>query len=134
MRILGMDYGKARTGLAISDEGGRIAFPLQVIEGSRDYRRKIEGPIQENGVGRIVLGYPLDMSGQAGETAKKVENIAERLRDWFGLEVVLWDERYTTSQASHAVRKSGGGNRKGMNDMAAATIILQSYLDSINRD
>jgi putative holliday junction resolvase len=133
MRVLGIDYGQARMGIALSDEGGSIAMPLAVLDGTRDLKSRLGALVREHGVERIVMGNPLDRNGQPGEMSRKVEMLAERFTEWFGIKCDLWDERYTTTQASEAVRKSGGAKQKGRNDMVAATLILQSYLDSMHR-
>jgi putative holliday junction resolvase len=130
---MGLDYGSARIGVAVSDESGRIALPFAVLEGTRDLKERLGAIVRERGTERIAIGNPLDRDGKPGEMSRKVETVAGRISEWFGIECVLWDERYTTSQASGAARKSGSHKQKGRNDMAAATIILQSYLDNINR-
>jgi len=133
MRVLGIDYGQARMGIALSDESGRIAMPLTVLEGTRDLKSRLGELVRAHGVERVVIGNPLDRDGNPGEMSRRVETVANRISEWFGIKCDLWDERYTTSQAAYAARKSGGSKQKGFNDMAAATLILQSYLDSMFR-
>jgi putative Holliday junction resolvase len=130
---MGIDYGGARLGIAVSDESGVIAFPHAVVPTRGDVRKALGDIVREKNVSRVVVGHPLDREGNPGPAAARVEAFAERLRRWFSLEVVLWDERYTTAQASAAVRKSGSREQKGQNDMAAAAILLQSWLDADSR-
>ncbi|HPI76334.1 MAG TPA: Holliday junction resolvase RuvX [bacterium] len=130
---MGIDYGGARLGIAVSDDSGVIAFPFSVVPTRGDVRKALGDIIRGKNVDRVVVGYPLDREGNPGPAAARVEAFAERLRRWFGLDVVLWDERYTTAQASAAVRKSGSPEQKGQNDMAAAAILLQSWLDADSR-
>jgi len=133
MRIVGIDYGDVRIGISISDESKIIAFPLAYIDGHRDLKKKFENILDGKEIEKFILGNPLGMNGSAGPMSEKIDKLALKLELWFGVECVLWDERYTTALASHAVRKSGGSGRKGENDMASATVILQSYLDAMNR-
>ena len=130
---MGIDYGRARVGIALSDESGRIAMPVAALNGRRDLKKSLGDIVSGRGVARIVIGYPLDREGRSGPMGDEVREFSERVSEWFGVECVLWDERYTSFQAATAARKSGGHVKKGGNDMAAATLILQSYLDSINR-
>lgn len=130
---MGLDYGRARIGVALSDEGSSIALPLTALDARRELKVKLGELVTSHGVERVVIGWPLDRNGQPGPMGIEVREFSERLNRWFGLECVLWDERFTSAQAAGAARKSGNRENKSKNDMAAATIILQSYLDSINR-
>jgi putative holliday junction resolvase len=134
MRTLGVDYGKARIGLAVTDETGMFSFPHKVLKGNRNLRARFAEVIEEKNIGKIVMGNPLRTDGTVGDASREVERVAELMRGWFGLEVVLWDERYTSAQASEAARKSGPASEKGKNDLAAATIILRSYIDHVLMD
>jgi putative holliday junction resolvase len=130
---MGIDYGRARLGIALSDENGIISMPLVALDGRKQVRASLTEIVTGRNVERIVIGYPLDRNGQPGPMGNEVREFSERLAGWFGIECVLWDERYTSAQAAGAARKSGSRDNKSKNDMASATIILQSYLDSINR-
>jgi len=130
---MGIDYGRARLGIALSDESGIIAMPLVALNARKDLKQNLGDLVRDRNVERIVIGLPLDRNGNSGPMGDEVREFAERVTGWFGVECVLWDERYTSMQASGAARKSGSGKDKSKNDMAAATIILRSYLDSINR-
>ena len=130
---MGIDYGRARMGIALSDESGRISMPLIALNAKKDLRKSLGDIVRDRNVERIVIGYPLDRNGQPGPMGNEVREFSERLHGWFGIECVLWDERFTSAQAAGAARKSGSKDNKSKNDMASATIILQSYLDSVNR-
>jgi putative holliday junction resolvase len=127
MKYLALDYGEKRIGTAVSDEGGTIAFPNRVIDATKAVRKPLEEIVASNGIGAIVVGMPLDREGNEGIAATGARRFSEKLAQWFGIPVVLWDERMTTAQA-HRVMQD---HRKGNADLAAATLILQSYLDSL---
>ena len=133
MRILGVDLGSARTGVAVSDDGGLLATPVDVIrEKSLDRTaRRVAECAARCGVGRIVVGYPRNMNGTAGPRAEKSERFARTLGALSGVETRLWDERCTTLAASVYMNATDtrGKKRKETIDAAAATIILQDYLD-----
>lgn len=133
MKILGIDYGDARTGLSVSDPTGMLAGSPSVIqERNRDkLLGKLCDYIAQNKIEEIVLGYPKNMDGSAGERAQKCEALADELRARTGLPVVLWDERRTTvaaHQILHASGKKMKQHRQNV-DAVAATLILQGYLD-----
>jgi putative holliday junction resolvase len=134
MRIMGIDYGRARMGIALSDESGRISMPLIALNAKKELRKTLGEIVLNRNVEKIVIGYPLDRNGLPGPMGDEVREFSERITRWFGVECVLWDERFTSAQAAGAARKSGDRESKSKNDMASATIILQSYLDSINRE
>lgn len=133
MVILAVDYGKARTGLAISDAGERLASPVCVIEERNSQRlaEKIAQYARERQAGEIVLGLPRNMDGSEGDSARNVREFQQLLKDICGLEVVLRDERGTTITAHGYlnVTNTRGKKRKSMIDSVAAVIILQDYLD-----
>ena len=133
MRILGIDYGDARTGLSISDPSGFLAgSPSGIREWNYDKLvEKLLAFIRENRIEEIVLGHPKNMDGTIGERAKKCEALADTLRAQTGLPVVLWDERRTTVAAHDILHRSGKKEKKHREnvDAVAATLILQGYLD-----
>ncbi len=135
MRILAVDLGKARTGLAISDEGQFLASPLKTVTEYNEQRLLIavSGVAAEHGVGRIVVGHPRNMDGSRGESAQRAEAFAAALGETTGCEVVLWDERMTTVTAIGYLNEADvrGKKRKAVVDTVAATVILQNYLDSL---
>jgi len=133
-RILGIDHGEARVGLALSDELGVFAHPLETVE-----VRKIEpvGRIAEivkrENVALLLLGMPRNMDGSYGPAAEKVKAFAEILREKTGLEIKFWDERMSTLAAQRVLRDAGRKTKDGRKviDQVAAQMILQSYLDSL---
>ena len=133
MRLLGLDYGRKRVGMALSDPLGYTAQPLGfVLKDSKVFDQLIE-IIQKNGVMEIVIGHPRSLSGQLGEMAKEVEAFAAELGTRTGKPVHLWDERFTTSEAekfliSADVRRS---KRKEVRDQLAAALILQGYMEHL---
>ncbi len=133
-RVLGIDYGEARTGLAVSDEMLFLANGIGTVD-ERDINRlinKIADTASQYDVCKIVLGNPVNMNGTLGPKAEKVAKLAERLREKTGVEVVLFDERMTTMAAHQFLNETNtkGKKRKGIVDTLSAQIILQNYLDS----
>ncbi len=133
MIILSVDYGRARTGVAVSDENEIIASPVGVI---KEYNmEKLAVKIAEISVQRkakqIVLGLPRNMDGSEGESAQNVRVFAEFLKQKTGLEVVLRDERCTTVTAYGYLNMTDtrGKKRKDVVDSVAAVIILEDYLN-----
>ncbi|HCN19738.1 MAG: Holliday junction DNA helicase RuvA [Planctomycetes bacterium RIFCSPHIGHO2_02_FULL_50_42] len=137
MRILGVDYGKKRLGLAISDPLCITAQGLPTLE-RRDIAHDMEalaGIIQEWGIDEIVVGLPKRMDNTLGEAAQEALAFAEELRGRFPLTVHLMDERLSTVRA-HRAMKEGGLSRKKRTeraDMVSAQLILQDYLDQKSR-
>lgn len=133
MRILGIDYGDARTGLSVSDPSGFLAGSPSVIH-EWNYDKlvdKLVSFIRENKIEEIVLGWPKNMDGSVGERAQKYEALAKTLEERTGLHVVLWDERRTTVAAHDILHQTGKKAKKHRQtvDAVAATLILQGYLD-----
>ncbi len=132
-RIMGIDYGDARIGLAFSDITGFLvgeAFTLHEHNQTRAIDA-IVAAAQERDVSEIVLGYPKNMNATIGIRGEKSEALAEILRIRTGLPVTLWDERQTTVAAHQILNQTGarGKKRKNTVDAVAATLILQGYLD-----
>ena len=134
MRILSIDLGDVRTGIAISDKNEILASPVKTIEerNREDLVDKIIKIINELKVEEIVLGLPKNMDGSEGESAKKARLFKEMLQKKSGLNVMLIDERGTTISAHNYlnITDTKGKKRKNIIDTVAATIILQNYLDS----
>jgi putative Holliday junction resolvase len=129
-RILGLDVGERRIGLAISTPEGRLAVPLRVLE-RRDEAADLEAIAalaRAEQVDTLVIGHPLSMDGTAGAQARRVEAFARALAKVAGLPFELWDERLSSVQAERSVRLARGRRRVPSDDVAAA-IILQGYLD-----
>lgn len=132
-RILGVDFGRARIGLSLSDELQLLAHPLKTIPASRGATKEIAEIVRDNNVARVVVGLPRHMSGEIGLAAKEALGFAAELRDLLVCEVVTWDERLTTVAANRALRNLGHKtkNSKKVVDQVAAQMILQGYLDSL---
>jgi putative Holliday junction resolvase len=144
MRILAIDYGEARTGLALSDYTGLIASPFTVLlDRNMDWLvKRIVSAVNDNEVGEIVVGNPLNMDGTQGEKSVKCELLAAKLRESTDISVVMWDERLTTVTAHEIISENRNAYRGGKSrrrrpasggtpvDAVAAAVILQSYLDS----
>lgn len=129
---MGLDVGGKRTGVAISDELGLTAMPVGfVARGSRD-REEFRALIERYGATRFVAGLPAGMSGAEGPQAAEVRSYADGLSRAFGLELVYWDERLTTTMAERVLVDGGMRREKRRTkiDAVAAAIMLQSYLDA----
>jgi putative pre-16S rRNA nuclease len=133
-RILAIDYGSRRMGLAVSDALGITAQGLETLErkNKRSDFARLERVIRECQVAEIVLGNPLRMSGEEGAQSRKVAEFAGELRRRFELPVHLWDERLTSSEANRLLRESEVSlqRRAQAVDRMAATLILQSFLQA----
>ncbi len=131
-RLLGVDYGTKRVGLAISDALGLTARPLSVVPRTSAVDEVI-GIVKEQEIGTIVVGLPTGLSGDEGMSASEARKLADELRSATGVEVVLVDERYTSRMAESSLLESGMKRRKRREslDKVAAAIILQDYLDRI---
>ncbi len=132
MKIMAVDYGDARTGLAACDRTEFLASPIGVIQ-EYDLDRTVEQvayAVEEYQIGMVVVGHPVNMDGSEGERAQKCELFAEKLRAMVSVPVVLWDERSTTVTAHQYLNLTNtrGKKRKEVVDEVAATIILESYL------
>lgn len=133
MRILGIDYGRKRIGLAISDPLGMMAHGLETVR--RQSLRKdiafLANLIREHQVGLLVVGNPLLLSGESSEMSQEAEGFAERLSEAARVPYRMWDERMTSQEAGHLLRETGRtAQRDGGVDRLAAQIILDSYLAS----
>lgn len=131
MRTLGIDYGSTRVGLALSDEMGMLATPLETVEQSACLAR-IREVIRERRVQRIVIGLPRNMDGSEGPAAQRVREFIRSLVAETGLEVIAWDERLTTRSVERMLIDADVSRkkRKTVIDKLAAQQILQGYLDA----
>lgn len=138
MRILAIDYGERRLGIALSDPLGLCAFPLTVIDmkGKEDWKEELRKIIQEKDVEKIILGLPLTLGGKEGELAKRVREFREWLISEFNLEVELVDERFTSEIARKTLRTEGKTEKemRGKLDMYSSAQLLQTYLDMKKRE
>ncbi len=132
MKIMSVDLGKARTGIALSDESEGFAFPKEVISEYNEERliEKVSVKANELGAALIVVGHPKNMDGSEGERAKECAAIAKKIGVTSGIETVLWDERCTTVSAHTALNYTNtrGKKRKETIDAVAAVMILEDYL------
>lgn len=132
MKILAVDLGKARTGLAICDKDEILASPAGVISDWNRERviKKVAEEAVKSGAGQIVVGLPRNMDGSEGESAHSARDFAEKLRCLVSVPVVMQDERGTTVTAHSYLNDTNtrGKKRKSVIDTVAATVILQDYL------
>ena len=137
-RILGLDFGRARIGVAISDELQMLAHPLETIPANEEPASRVAEIVREKQVDHVVAGIPRQMNGQIGTAATEVLEFVEKLRAILPCPVVTWDERLTTVAAHRALRDAGKKTRdtRGYVDQVAAQMILQTYLDrrAVQRD
>lgn len=132
MKILAVDFGDARTGLALCDKQEMLASPIGTIE-EKNFSRTVEkvaAQVLEHGAELVVVGHPINMNGTIGPRAELCEAFAEQLREKIPQEVVLWDERSTTVSAIGFLNQTDtrGKKRKQVIDTVAAAIILENYL------
>ncbi len=135
MRILALDHGTKRIGVAVSDEQKMIAQPLEHIpaESSTDFLARLMELIHDKEVELILVGMPRNMDGSYGPAAQKVQDFVVVLKGALAVPIKLWDERLTSAQANRVLIQGGvrREKRKGKVDKMAAAILLQSYLDSL---
>ncbi len=134
MKIMAVDLGLKRTGIAVCDKRELLASPVGTIEEWHLDRlaERVASLAAEQGAERIVVGHPRNMDGSQGESARRAADFARKLGELTGLETVLWDERMTTVTAIGYLNEADvrGKKRKQVVDTVAATIILENYLDS----
>ena len=129
-RILAIDPGERRIGVAGADLGLRVAIPLTTIEGGQDAVEAVARLVEEEGARALVVGLPLSLSGALGPQAQRAQALAEALADRLSIPVLTWDERLTSAEARRRLSSGGGRRDKRDVDALAAAIILQAYLDS----
>ena len=133
-RALGIDHGEARIGLAISDDLGMLAHPLETIHLKTvpDPLARIAEIVTRDQIGMIVLGLPRNMNGTYGPASEKVKEFAEKLCAKVPCEIKLWDERLTSVAAQRSLHEAGRNvkNSREVIDQVAAQLILQGWLDS----
>ena len=132
-RVLGLDLGDARIGVAISDDRRRMAVPLGTVRtGAPGDVKAIADLVHGHDVTLVVIGHPLHLSGEAGERAHHAERFAEALDAFLDVPVLLQDERLSSIEADRALREAGasGRERRRKVDRSAATVILQAWLDA----
>ena len=132
-RVLGLDLGDVRIGVAISDPERRLAVPLGTVRaGAPQDLRAIAALVRDHDVSAVVVGHPRSLSGRVGPKARQVEQLAGALRSVLPVPVLLQDERLSTVEAERSLRAAGirGRDRRRTVDRAAATVILQAWLDA----
>jgi putative Holliday junction resolvase len=137
MRILGLDIGTKRIGVAVSDELGWTAQGIMTVlrrNGESDLKQ-IHEIVRQYGVEKVVVGLPRSMDGSLGPQAKMTLGFVQDLREVLGISIITWDERLSTLEATKMLIGAGVSRekRKRTIDMTAAILILQSYLDSLAR-
>jgi len=135
MKILAVDYGERRTGLAVSDELGVTAQGLETIETNdeSDIPGHVAQVAKVTGAEKIVVGLPLNMNGTESEMSRKVRDFGATLEDKTSLPVIFWDERMTSMQARRVMLEIGKKTfkNKSMVDRISATLILQEYMKTL---
>lgn len=136
MRVLGVDFGMKRIGLAVSDPTGTIATPLETVKrraGKRPPFKQIENSVEDYDIEHVVIGLPLALSGEENDWCAEVRDMGAKLATRLGVEASFVDERMTSVRAQRAVRAVGlsrtARRDKGRVDAGAAQLILQSWLD-----
>lgn len=137
MKVMAIDYGDARTGIAISDMTGFLVGTTTVIHSwnADKTAAEIKSLAEKNGVERLVMGFPKNMDGTEGPRAELYKAFAQKLQTVTGMEVVLWDERRTTIEAHQILSDHGyhGKKRKETVDAVAASLILEGYLSFLRK-
>lgn len=134
MRILGIDYGDSRIGIAVSDPMGWTAQGLETIKSKDSLKKALERIreiILQYEIKDIVIGYPLNMNGTAGPRTERTEAFIKKLQQLGDFNIIKWDERLTTVSAHRAMNELGikASNKKNIVDTMSAVFILQGYLD-----
>ncbi len=138
-RVMALDLGEKRVGVALSDEGQRLATPFAVIrrESFAQLLARLERIVATENVVALLIGHPLSLSGEVGPQAQHIENEARRIAEHLRLPLILWDERLSSVRveqllASHPSqrRKQRKAHDKGAMDAAVAALLLQEYLDT----
>lgn len=133
-RWLGIDHGKSRIGLAISDELASFAHPYRTLQAGGNATVEIQAIVVQEQVEGIVIGLPKNMDGTLGPSAESAKAFGQELgRLLPAVKIIFWDERLTTREAQRALHEAGKNTKqsKKMIDQVAAQILLQSYLDSL---
>jgi len=135
MKLLGIDYGQRRIGIAASDETGTMALPLEQVDAEplANACERIAALARERGVERIVVGLPRNMDGSYGPAAQSVREFVAKLRKFVAAEIVEQDERLSTAQAERTMLEADYSRkrRRAQRDALAAQLILQNYLDAM---
>lgn len=135
MKVMGLDLGDARTGVALSDELKMMAHSYGTLynKDGEDLLTQLEPIVKENNLEAVVIGLPKNMNGTVGERGEKAKEFAKIFEEKFGIKTILWDERLTTVSAHRVLSEANvrGKKRKKVVDTVSAVFILQCYLDSL---
>lgn len=139
MRIMGVDYGDSRIGIAVSDPFGWTAQGVETIHWKGDLNKpvsRIQQLVKDYGVERVIVGFPRNMNGTVGPRGEKTQEFIDLLKERLGIEILKWDERLTTVAANRIMHEMGvkTNKKKGVVDQIAAVYILQGFLDSISKN
>lgn len=140
-KILGIDHGSVRIGIALSDDSALIAFGREVILNDKNFIGKLKKIVSDENVTQIIIGYPLSLKGNKTKQTEAVESFEDLLRSSFAITpfenitISRWDERFTSKMAADSLIESGMKKKKRRDksnlDIVSASLMLQSYLDSI---
>ncbi len=134
MRLMALDLGEKRIGIAVSDPEGKMAFPVQVLvrRSAKADRRALAELVSTLGVERVIIGLPLSLEGEFGPSAQTAQRFGEYVARVLPVPVEYWDERMTTLAADELLRQAGlpEAERRERIDAAAATVILEDYLEA----
>lgn len=137
MRVMALDYGDARTGVAVSDPTGTlVGYTTVIAEWNREKAAdKVAALVRERQPDRLVMGFPRNMDGSEGPRAELYREFAALLTEKTGMDVILWDERRTTVEAHNILRANGKKEKKHRKtvDAVAASLILEGYLNGMTR-
>jgi len=134
-RVLGIDYGSVRIGVSVSDPLGLIAQPIEAFRNDTSLFANLRQVSTKKNVTLIVVGMPLNLKGQKAQKAEEVQEFIGRLKEELGIEILTWDERFTTTIANQTMlamgtKKKERQRKDGRIDSMAAAVMLQGYLDS----
>jgi putative holliday junction resolvase len=134
-RVLGVDWGTVRVGVAMSDEEQKLSFPLQHPLESRTAIEEIQKMVEEYDVGKIVIGLPLSLQGQETESTQRTRKFAENVRKKTGLDPEFVDERFSSVASTQALRQQEvkEKDQRQIKDNIAAALMLQKYLETNNK-
>ena len=131
-RILAVDYGEKRIGIALTDPFRMFAKPLVVIPNTENYLYEIKKIVDEQNVGKIVLGLPLNLKGEDSRKTAEVRIVFDKFKEYFSMPIILWDERFTTVEANRILKEQKYSIKEARKvvDKLAASLILKSYLEN----
>ena len=139
-KVLGLDYGNVRIGIALSDITGTFAFGKEFILNNKDALKYLKSIIESENVIEIVIGYPVNLKGEISNQAIQVDEFEVKLKAAVNNEsvkIIKWDERFTSKLAAESLIESGMKKKKrrekGNIDIVSAALLLQSYLDSVKK-